>query len=266
MRRSNLSVRRLPRLDAALVLSVVALFGAMPLGPSRWIWWLPLAAVLAALTGVGIHRRCITAIHFGLLSTLIPIALIASRGFALWPLPAVVAAAIYLTAAKVIPSLGGLPPWLRRGKLDRATGALILASVLVSALALTIWFSVTQPDYQALRGTLLPDLPVPLLVLGVVLFAMANGALEEFVYRGAVMGALDEALGCGAASVLVQAVVFGVLHIGGFPKGLVGVGLATIYGLMMGIVRRRAGGMLAPWIAHVGTDIAIGLILLRALY
>jgi hypothetical protein len=40
------------------------------------------------------------------------------------------------------------------------------------------------------------------------------------------------------------------------------VGLASIYGLMMGIVRRQARGMLGPWMAHVMADVTIGAILL----
>ncbi len=42
--------------------------------------------------------------------------------------------------------------------------------------------------------------------------------------------------------------------------------LATIYGLMLGLVRRRSGGMLAPWSAHVGTDVALGSILLTTIW
>jgi hypothetical protein len=91
--------------------------------------------------------------------------------------------------------VGGLPPWLRRGKLDRVTGVLIGSSVVVSAVALAAWFGLTKPDYRALRGSLIPDLPLPLLVVGIVLFAIANAAVEEFVYRGAVMGALEAVLG-----------------------------------------------------------------------
>ena len=50
---------------------------------------------------------------------------------------------------------------------------------------------------------------------------------------------------------------FGALHVRGFPRGWAGVGLATIYGVMTGGIRRRSGGMLAPWVAHVFTDIVI---------
>ena len=95
-----------------------------------------------------------------------------------------------------------------------------------------------------------------------VLFAMMNAALEEFMYRGIAMGALEAGLGAGTLPVFLQALVFGIVHIGGFPRGAVGIALAIIYGLMMGALRRRSSGLLAPWIAHVGADVAIGSILL----
>jgi membrane protease YdiL (CAAX protease family) len=73
---------------------------------------------------------------------------------------------------------------------------------------------------------------------------------------------LEATIGLRIAGLVLQAVAFGALHVTGFPRGWVGVALATIYGLMMGAVRRRSGGMLAPWIAHVLTDVVIvGIIL-----
>jgi hypothetical protein len=97
-----------------------------------------------------------------------------------------------------------------------------------------------------------------LLAPGAVLFAMLNAAIEEAAYRGILLSALDATLGAGAVSVLVQAIAFGALHLyGGFPRGIVGVFLAFVYGLMLGALRRKAGGLLAPWIAHVLTDIVI---------
>jgi hypothetical protein len=40
------------------------------------------------------------------------------------------------------------------------------------------------------------------------------------------------------------------------------VGLACIYGEMMGLLRRKSYGMLAPWLGHVLTDIVIASIVL----
>jgi membrane protease YdiL (CAAX protease family) len=80
-----------------------------------------------------------------------------------------------------------------------------------------------------------------------------------------ILHALDRSLGPGFAALLLQALAFGAIHIRGFPRGWIGVGLACIYGLLMGVIRRRAGGMFAPWIAHVFTDVVIaGIVLLLA--
>jgi hypothetical protein len=75
--------------------------------------------------------------------------------------------------------------------------------------------------------------------------------------------ALERAVGIRTAFV-VQAVAFGLIHWRGFPRGLDGVVLATVYGLMLGAIRRRTGGLLAPWLAHVFADVVILALLLAA--
>jgi membrane protease YdiL (CAAX protease family) len=131
-------------------------------------------------------------------------------------------------------------------------------------LALVAWFALAHPDYSVIRAALFPALPVPLLLLGIVLFSAANGALEEVAYRGVVLDAIDAALGAGAAPIAIQAMAFGALHINGFPRGAAGVVLASIFGVFMGIVRRQARGLLAPWLAHILADVVIGSILLAS--
>jgi membrane protease YdiL (CAAX protease family) len=175
--------------------------------------------------------------------------------------PPILATVVYLFVAKRSGALGGFPRWFERGRLDGATWLLIVASLVVSSTALVAWFALAKPDYGEVVA-MFPEVPTPALFVGVVMFAVLNAALEETIYRGVVMGALDASLGAGMVPVLLQAVLFGILHINGFPRGPVGIGLATIYGMMMGLVRRKSGGMLAPWIAHVGTDVTIGSILL----
>src|SRR5437762_2523301 len=54
---------------------------------------------------------------------------------------------------------------------------------------------------------------------------------------------------------------------GAFDKSLLAfaagiAGLAAVYGVLLGALRRRAGGLLAPWTAHVLTDLAIAGIVL----
>jgi len=65
-----------------------------------------------------------------------------------------------------------------------------------------------------------------------VLFSLINAAVEEGAYRGVVVNALDRVRVPWQAEI-VQALAFGLLHIHGFPRGWIGVGLATIFGVMM---------------------------------
>lgn len=252
------------RAELSLVLAMLGALGLFPLVPVRWAW-LVLTLALAALSEVSRRRRALPALQLGLLCTGLLGALSAFGSMKYWPLPPLLAVLGYAAVAR-LPALGGRPSWLRLGRLDRRVWLLIFVSVCVSALALVTWFALAKPDYSELVGTLFPRLPVPLLFVGVVGFSMINAAIEELIYRGVLLGALDAALGVGILPVVLQAAVFGIVHIGGFPRGLAGVGLATIYGLLMGAVRRRARGMLGPWLAHVATDVVIGSILLRTLF
>ena len=59
------------------------------------------------------------------------------------------------------------------------------------------------------------------------------------------------------ATLIVQAVIFGVAHWWGVPNGVVGVILAIIYGLMMGAVRYVTGGLLLPIAVHIFADLVI---------
>jgi hypothetical protein len=253
------------RAEFSLVLAMLGALGLFPLAPFRWVW-LVLTLMLAAVTEVSRRRRALPALHLGLLCTCLLGALSTFGSMKYWPLPPLLAVLGYAAAVARLPAFGGRPDWLSFGRLDRGVWLLITVSVCVSALALVIWFALAKPDYSALVGTLFPRLPLPLLFAGVVGFSMINAAVEELIYRGVLLAALDAALGVGLLPVVLQAAAFGIAHIAGFPRGLAGVGLATIYGLLMGAVRRRARGMLGPWLAHVATDVVIGSILLRALF
>lgn len=105
----------------------------------------------------------------------------------------------------------------------------------------------------------LPRLPTGLhpvvLTAAFVAWSACNAVAEELYFRGALQHELVR--GLAGAGVAVQAVAFGAMHFHGFPRGWSGVALATAYGLMMGALRRRSGGLLAPWVAHVAADLTI---------
>jgi CAAX protease family protein len=170
----------------------------------------------------------------------------------LWPAPLLLALSAVLGVSRFRAN------WLERGDCGGRVIPWIVAVAVLSAGGLVAWWAVARPSPADM-----PRLPVELhpalLTVGLVAWAALNAAAEELYFRGALQHALVRTLGRGG--VVVQAVAFGFMHYHGFPRGGSGVVLATIFGLMTGALRSRAGGLLAPWIAHLAADLTIVLIL-----
>lgn len=150
---------------------------------------------------------------------------------------------------------GRWPLWWRAGS---ATGTdwLVVAGVVAgSAVALVAWASWAEPVRPPFL-VVADDLPWWVWVPAFVGFAAVNALAEEALYRGVLQTALER-VSPAAVAVTVQAVAFGLAHWGGFPSGWAGVLLSGVYGGALGVVRHRTGGLLLPWVAHVGADLVI---------
>jgi membrane protease YdiL (CAAX protease family) len=86
---------------------------------------------------------------------------------------------------------------------------------------------------------------------------MVNALVEESLFRGVLFTTLKESSNSVRIALIGQALAFGAAHYYGFPRGWTGVALASVYGLMTGALRIRSGGLLAPWVTHVVTDVTI---------
>jgi membrane protease YdiL (CAAX protease family) len=241
------------RLDALLVLGITGLITAAPLLPQ------------AAGVGTSVLVGCITALAWVTRSrAAAPLGLfcvvclgLAVVGVRYSQLVLGVGLLVYAWIIRQVAWLQGAATWMRKGSFGGDVRLMIMACSVVAAMALGAWYALFRPDVDDIVAAYVPAAPVGLLVIGGLMFSMINAAVEEGAYRGVIQHGLESTLGFGMAALALQAIAFGALHINGFPRGWVGVGLATIYGLMMGVVRRRSGGMLAPWLAHVLIDIVI---------
>lgn len=148
-----------------------------------------------------------------------------------------------------------------RGRVPAVETALVGG---VTPFALTAWLVLLKPDISNILGSSLLDVPFAVLVVGAVVFAVLNATLEELIFRGVLQHALTPLFGVRVA-VFVQAVSFGAQHVHGFPRGMVGMLLAGTWGLMLGALRLRSGGMLAPILAHVIADATIALLVITRL-
>ncbi len=95
-------------------------------------------------------------------------------------------------------------------------------------------------------------------LLPAVAFGVANGILEETAYRGALQGWLGRVAGPWVG-VVVQAIVFGIVHVGPDVTAFVPVHatLLAMAGLLAGVYVRQSGSLAVPIGVHIGADIAL---------
>lgn len=243
---------RIDAIQQLVTVGFVLLFAAFPLFPGNFLF--AAAGVITVLTITGWVAHWDVVVPLGLFCVICMV-------FASFGLPSQIWFALglgaYFTICKSVQWLHGTLVWLKAGTFTRDVALLTIASALLAAISLIVWFLSIQPNINDLIEAFVPKWNIALLVLGGLMFSIVNAAVEEGAYRGVIMAALDKSVGSGVAPILLQAAAFGTLHINGFPRGWIGVGLASVFGLLMSLIRRRSQGMLAPWAAHVCIDIVI---------
>lgn len=232
-------------------MALFALLSAAPFLPVPWS-----AGLFAGALGITVtwaRRGPPAVLHFGVLVTLLLGLLAIPGAWLLWPGPMMLALALYWAVRRVLTQDADT---FSRGAFDRGSAGLMVLSIVLSASALVGWWWLLEPDLSDVVSRL-PDVHVTVLIAVGIAFACLNALGEEAVWRGAGLGALHACGIVGAPALVLQATSFGLMHMHGFPRGWVGVGLASIYGLMMGVLRIRSRGLLVPWVAHVCADLVI---------
>lgn len=130
----------------------------------------------------------------------------------------------------------------------------VLGFVVVGPLALLLGPVLARPFF----GDISYDVAVVGAIAPALVFAVANGAMEELAYRGSLLGWSAKVIGVWPA-VVGQAVVFGLAHSG---SDVVGNGLPLMValgvgGLIAGIITVRTRSILLPMAIHIGLDIPI---------
>ncbi len=132
---------------------------------------------------------------------------------------------------------------------------LALAGALVlGPIGLVLGALLARPFF----GTFELDLSRPGFLLPAVVFAIANGTMEELSYRGALLGWTSKVTGTWLA-VIGQAVVFGLAHggadVGGSPIVLMlalGAG-----GFLAGVIALQTRSLLVPIAWHIALDLPL---------
>ncbi len=151
--------------------------------------------------------------------------------------------------------------WVRIGKSDGVTRALVLLTSILASLALIGWAFWTDNlgDGEKMMASLAVYPNWAIVVVGIPALALVNAFAEEVVYRGVLQEALHHVIGSAICVVTLQASAFAAAHVLlGFPNGRLGYLMVFVYGTMLGYLRVRSKGMLAPYLTHVLADLTIG--------
>lgn len=137
----------------------------------------------------------------------------------------------------------------------RAAGALTIAgAIVVAVVGLVIGPALAAPMFGPIGFSMPLAAVLPALVFGV-----ANGVLEEVVYRGVLLRWLGGLVGLVPA-LLLQAVGFGLAHAGpDVVAAMVPLHVAAMAGcgLILGLITLRTGSLAVAIGLHVGADVAL---------
>lgn len=249
---------RAPAAAALTVTSVV--ISSLPLPALRAVPTASVATavVMCALGAAAMRLRSAPATRTVLVAC-VPVFGVLAFGSLLWEESLVLGIAVLWLAGRRVESLNPTMPWLRWGRMTGEIPWLILAVAVVSSVALVIWAKAVHPAYAGPYLESLHHRPLVLVSVGILGFALVNAVCEEAVYRGVFQSELTSTVG-RAPAIIIQAVCFGLVHVSGYPSGGTGILLATVYGLLIGLLRYRSQGMLAPYVAHVLADTTIGIL------
>jgi uncharacterized protein len=168
---------------------------------------------------------------------------------------------IYLLIVTLIKPFRPQIRWLKIGHIDKSIVMLGVFTVVVSCLTLWLWTVIAKPDLADITK-LIPNAGLWSLTLLGLAFAVINSIVEEIIYRGVLWNVFSQFFKSIVVVLILQAVFFGISHLYGFPRGLVGIILASLYGVLQGLVRYRSQGFLAPVLTHILADVTIFVILL----
>ncbi len=179
-----------------------------------------------------------------------------------WPWYLLVPTMAYALLCGILPPLRRTCVWLAVGRSDWAALTATAGIALLSTLGLVLYQYIMNPDVHALSARL-PGTRLGSAILAGACFSVVNAALEEILFRGVIYDALESQWGWQTAAIISGA-VFGVFHVAGYPPGPLGALMAGLYGILLGWLRGRTGGLLWPIAAHVVADATIFGILVHA--
>jgi membrane protease YdiL (CAAX protease family) len=236
-----------------LLIVLLGLYQTHPFTESVEVW---VPRLILLMLPFSIRFGSIYTVHFNVLLVCYYLMRFFPR-FPLYPFSDLTFLLLYWYAVLLTPALRGSVGWTRVGKFDNTVWTLVVITIVVPIIALMLWVHFLSPNLGR-YSNMVPNYPLGLIALYAVANAAFNAMLEETIWRGVMLEALDSAFGPGVCALLIQSVSFAAAHYrAGFPNGIVGSAMVFVFGMMLGVIRRRSRGIVGCWLAHTAVDAAI---------
>ncbi len=187
---------------------------------------------------------------------------LAFPGLRRWPWVWLAPFVAYFVLVVCVSRLRRSMSWLRAGRLSLASITTTIAVMALTVLTLVLFHTTVEPDVSGYRAVI-PFNALGGVIMAGVVFTIVNATLEELVFRGVLFDALQSQWGA-RVTLATTALLFGLGHLRGYPSGLTGACLATLFGFAMGGLRLWTGGLVLPIVAHMAADATIYVILVRS--
>lgn len=172
-----------------------------------------------------------------------------------WPLFWLVSLTVHGVLLFSIKPLRQSFPKISFGNYNKKTISLALLISILSIVTLVGFYKVYQPDMSGYKNKLPINALGGVLLMGII-FPIVNAISEELVFRVILFEAIDAQAGKWIAA-LVTSIIFGYIHMEGYPPGNIGALLAGIYGFSLACLRIQSKGIGLVIIVHIIADITI---------
>ncbi len=143
-------------------------------------------------------------------------------------------------------------PW-ERWKRDTLVGLALVPFLLLINALVSIVFKAYFPEYYTERNPLTEIIRTPQQLALFILAALIAGGVKEELQRAFILDRFRRYLGGAVVGLLIWSVLFGASH---YVQGAQGVAVASVFGLILGILYLSRGSLIAPVAAHGVYDAA----------
>jgi membrane protease YdiL (CAAX protease family) len=199
-------------------------------------------------------RKGDAAVHGGLFLAALAVVAVAMPACS-WPWYLLLPLLLYGAIVWAVPTLRRTAPQFFLGRMGGTPLACAVALSAATTTFLVGFHVLARPEVTGLAANL-PVAAFGNLVLAGVFFSCINALLEELVFRGVLWEVIAKEWNT-AVALAVTAVLFGLGHLHGYPPGLLGTVLASLYGVALGTLRWWVGGLGLAVACHMSADATI---------